>query len=243
MTDPESVIRAIDLRRTYDGVAAVEGVSTEAPTSAVTAVVGPNGSGKTTLLRLLVGLESPSAGTVDRPGVGRIGYLPQRPAFRPGFTARETLVFYARLHGVDDDGAVDAVLDRVGLAAAAERRVEALSGGMVRLLGIAQALLGDPPFVVLDEPATGLDPRMRRHIFDVIDLLRDGGAGVVVASHDLELVEAFADRVLLLETGRCTDEGTVPTLLERYEVDSLEGVFEAAIGGEPTAVDVREVGR
>lgn len=154
---PDETVAALsDVTRTYGGVPVLDSVSLTVEPG-LTAVIGPNGSGKSTLLGVLVGATAPTAGEVRHPGATGpkpIGYLPQRVPFREGFTARETLAFYARLVGDDPDAA----LDRVGLGDAGDRRVEALSGGMRRLLGIAQAVLGDPSLVVLDEPASGLDP-------------------------------------------------------------------------------------
>jgi len=150
MSDP--VLSTESVTKSYGGVTALDDVSVSIPGTAVTALIGPNGSGKTTLLELLLGVERPSLGTVDYHGpeaVRRFGYLPQRPTFRPGFTVAETAAFYAGLVGDD----AERLLEAVGLDAVADRRVSALSGGMTRLLGIAQALAGDPPVVVLDERA------------------------------------------------------------------------------------------
>ncbi|MFP4591682.1 MAG: ABC transporter ATP-binding protein [Halobacteriales archaeon] len=237
----EAVLRAEAITHRFDGATALESVDLSVAPGSLVAVVGPNGSGKTTLLRVLVGLLRPSDGRVARPHVRRgrpVGYLPQHPRFRPGFTARETLAFYARL--VDaPEGAPDRLLGRVGLAEAADRRVEALSGGMRGLLGVAQALVGDPPVVVLDEPTTGLDPGMRRRIFGVLDELVDDGRGVLVASHDLDRVDRGADRVVVLDAGRVVTEGTPSGLRERFEVDSLEAVYEAAVESPTGAIRVR----
>jgi len=139
---PDETVAALSDTRTYGGVPVLDSVSLTVEPG-LTAVIGPNGSGKSTLLGVLVGATAPTAGEVRHPGATGpkpIGYLPQRVPFREGFTARETLAFYARLVGDDPDAA----LDRVGLGDAGDRRVEALSGGMRRLLGIAQAVLGDP---------------------------------------------------------------------------------------------------
>jgi ABC-type multidrug transport system ATPase subunit len=199
-----------------------------------TAFVGPNGSGKTTLLELVAGLRTPDAGTVARPtDVERsVAYLPQSPRFRSGFTARETVGFYADLVSTDADPTD--LLARVGLADAADRRVEALSGGMTRLLGLAQALVGDPPVVVLDEPTSGLDPDVAERIFDVVvDLAADGRA-VVVASHDLPNVEDHADRVLLLADGMFRFDGSPAAVCEETGSASLRQAFSTAVRGAGT---------
>lgn len=232
------------LTREFGDLQVLSDVSIGLESGTVTAVIGPNGSGKTTLFRLLCGILPPTAGTVEYLGssVPRpIGYVPQRPTFRPGFTARETLTFYAAL--VDESRPVNR-LEQVGLAGVADRRVEALSGGMVRLLGVAQATVGDPPVVVLDEPGTGLDPGMSRRIFSVIEALAASGTAVVLSSHDLTRVERFADRVIVLDRGEVTAEGSPSGLCDTHDADTLLDVFEslttgpgdvvAATGGEVT---------
>jgi len=210
----ETYLRGTDLRRTFGDVTALAGVSIEIPAGSVVALVGPNGSGKTTLLRILSRLLSPTDGSVTYegpPAVRPLGYLPQAPAFRPGFTAAETAAFYARL--VDDDPTE--LLERVGLGGVPDRPVEGLSGGMTRLLGIAQSLAGDPPVLALDEPASGLDPTMSRRVFDIVEALSDDGHAVVVTSHDLPLVERAADRIVVLDRGAVVAADTPEGLRER----------------------------
>lgn len=195
----------------------------------VVAVIGPNGSGKTTLLRTLVGDLQPSAGRIAYlgPDVKRpIGYLPQQSTFRPGFTAEETLSFYASLA---DGPSPEGLLERVGLQDAGDRKVEDLSGGMARLLGIAQAMVGDPPVVVLDEPASGLDPNMSTTVFETADEVADQQTAVLLSSHDLSLVEATADVVVVLTRGSVAARGPPETLRETFEADSLRGVLDSVV--------------
>jgi ABC-type multidrug transport system ATPase subunit len=128
-------------------------------------------------------------------GPRAVGYLPQSPAFRPRFTVGETLEFYGDLLTGEVD--VDVALERVGMAGAADRRTEALSGGMRRLLGIAQATLGDPPLLLLDEPTSDLDPRMTEHIFGVIEghIVVSGAPGELRGDADSALDALFAEYV------------------------------------------------
>ncbi|MFC5279484.1 ABC transporter ATP-binding protein [Halorubrum rubrum] len=241
-----------DVARTYGGVAVLEEVSL-AVRPGVTAVIGPNGSGKSTLLGVLAGAVEPTDGRaryagpdVDRP----IGYLPQRVPFREEFSARETLAFYARLAGGDPDEA----LERVGLSDAAHRRVGALSGGMRRLLGIAQATVGDPPLVVLDEPTSGLDPGMRRRAFRTAADASGADTAVVVSSHDLDLADEHADRVVVLDRGHVAAAGPRERLCTEHGVDDVAGLYRAVVAGagvgrvsgdadrdEPSAVHVTGV--
>jgi len=205
----ESAIVAESIRRSFGDLTVLSDVSFEATAGTVNCFVGPNGSGKSTLLRIVAGLLAPSGGRVRIPAVeagtdegarGRtVGYLPQTPSFRPQFTLAETLGFYEELAGVDIDP--EDVLARVGLDAVADRRMGDLSGGMTRLFGIAQATVGDPPVLVLDEPSSGLDPTMTEHVGTVINDLADDGHTVLLATHELGTVERVGDTVLVLDDG------------------------------------------
>ena len=228
MTDAP-ILRLDAISKSFGTVEALSDGSASVPSGSVVAVVGPNGSGKTTLIRILVGDLAETSGSVayegpeaDRP----IGYLPQDPTFRPGFTAAETLSFYSSLV---DGSEPEPLLKRVGLAAAADRNVEALSGGMRQLLGIAQATVGDPPLVVLDEPASGLDPNMSANVFQTAAEMAGAGTTVLLSSHDLTLVEETADSVIVLARGTVAASGTVEELRATFDVDSLRGVLNAVV--------------
>ncbi|WP_283402389.1 ABC transporter ATP-binding protein [Halorubrum sp. DM2] len=228
----------VSLTRTYGGVRVLDEVSLSL-TSGVTTVVGPNGSGKSTLLGVLAGAVEPTAGAVRYAHEGstddgsnkRIGYLPQRVPFRGEFTARETLGFYAALVGDDPDTA----LADVGLADASDRRVSALSGGMRRLLGIAQATLGDPAIAVLDEPTSGLDPEMRERAFRAAAARASDDTAVVVSSHDLDLVDTYADDVVVLDRGRVAAAGSRDRLIDEYGVDDVKGLYRAVVSDRGSA--------
>ena len=225
MTRESTPLRATDIEQSFGEVAVLSGVSMTADRGEVVAVVGPNGSGKSTLLRILAGVRPPDHGTVTVPpdagGARRLGYLPQRPAFRAGFTARDTLQFYAQLlDGVDGDDVVR-TLDRVGLAGVADRDVGSLSGGMTRLLGLGQAVLGDPGVLLLDEPGSGLDPAMVERLFTVVgDLAGDGTA----------VVETHADTVAVLADGGFRAVDTPAALLDDTDTDSLSAAFLRLVG-------------
>ena len=238
-TSQDTAVAVRDLDHRFGDVEVFRDLSLSIAAGDVACLVGPNGSGKTTLLRIVAGLLPPTAGEVDladhlEGDRRRVGYLPQQPAFRPTFTVRETLSFYAALVPGETD--VESRLDQVGLSEVADRRVEALSGGMVRLLGIAQTVVGEPPLLVLDEPASGLDPTMARHVTGAIDELGEAGDTVLLATHDLAAVERIADEVLVLDRGSIVATGPPADLLAETDTDSLADAFAAL-----TASDVPSV--
>jgi len=226
--------------RSFGDVDVLDDVSFDLASGRITALIGPNGAGKTTLLRIVAGLLAPSAGRVETaidPSGRVFGYLPQKPSFRPTFTVGETLGFYADL--ADDPTPVEDRLRQVGLADVRDRRVDALSGGMVRLLGLAQSMVGDPPIMVLDEPTSSLDPEMTAHLFDVVaDRVADGVA-VLLTTHDLATVERAADDVVLLDRGRTVASGPVEAVLDRADADSLVEAFSALVARDDAALTIR----
>jgi ABC-type multidrug transport system ATPase subunit len=234
-----------NLSHSFGELSVLDDVSLTVGSGAFVGLVGPNGSGKTTVLELLAGIRSPQNGAVLRPDVARpVAYLPQSPSFRGGFTARETIQYYIDLAGLDADP--DTYLEIVGLGDAADRPVEALSGGMTRLLGIAQTLISDPPVVLFDEPTSGLDPTMADRIFEVMEDLAAQDRILVVASHDLAALESHANRVVFLADGTVQLDGTPDRLLEETGATSLREAFIARLSSTaPESIDSQkpEVGR
>lgn len=229
----EVIVRLEDVTRSFGDLTVLDGISLEFAADEVTAIVGPNGSGKTTLLRVLAGVLGVDDGSRQIPTATErpIGYLPQDPRFRTQFSVEETLQYYADLLEADVD--VEASMKQVGLLDVRNRRVGQLSGGMRRLLGIAQSLLGNPPVVVLDEPTSGLDPRMREHVFDTVGDIADAETTVVLSSHDLAGATR-TDYIVLLNSGTVRRAGTPQELVDAGPGDSLAATFLDSIPAGPT---------
>jgi ABC-2 type transport system ATP-binding protein len=197
--------------------------------------VGPNGAGKTTTIKMLMGLIFPTSGKAfifDAPipseaSKARIGYLPEHPAWYEFLTGREALRFFADLAAVpaaEQARRCDELLELVGLSGAAERQIRKYSKGMQQRLGIAQALVGDPAFVVLDEPMSGLDPVGRKEMRDLILELKRRGKTVFFSTHILPDVEALCDRVGIIIGGRLESVGPLADLVST-RVKSVEATF------------------
>ena len=231
-SERETAVAVDGLHHAFGDLDVLGDISFAVEEGTVACLIGPNGSGKTTLLRLIAGLLDPDEGsvTVDDSGDRSVGYLAQQPAFRPQFSVRETIDFYGSL--VDSEVDTEAVLERVGLGAVADRRVDALSGGMMRLLGIAQTTVGDPSVLVLDEPSSGLDPTMTRHITEVVGTLAADGDAVLLSTHDLRSVERVADTVLVLDRGELVATGPPERILAETDTDTLEDALESLSRGE-----------
>ena len=212
---------------------AVDNLSFEIGAHEVFGLLGPNGSGKSTTIKLILGLLRPTRGRISvfgKPPTDvavkqRIGYLPEESYLYPFLNARETLDYYAKLFELDRavrKRRVDELLDMVGLTGAQFRPVREYSKGMQRRIGIAQALINDPDFLILDEPTTGLDPIGTRQIKDLIIQLGRRGKTVLLSSHLLADVEDCVDRMIILYGGRARAEGTCGSLLELAGVTSIE---------------------
>ncbi len=206
----------------YGAHEVVRGVSLDLAAGGSLALLGHNGAGKTTLIKLMLGITRADAGEIRIHGVRpderafaglrrRVGFLPENVVFHDTMTGRETLSFYARLKG-EPAGAVEALLDRVGLGEARDRRVRTYSKGMRQRLGLAQALLGDPVVLFLDEPTTGLDPALRRRFYEIIAERQRRGTAVLLSSHALGEVEARTDRMAIMKNGRLVACGTLDEL-------------------------------
>ncbi len=202
----------------------VHDVSLRVAEGSIHGLLGPNGAGKTTTLKMLIGLVRPTSGTFrvegrdsTRPeGRIRLGFLPEQPYFPMQLTATEALRLYGRLVGLSRAElrtTSERLLALVGLEGRGHEALSKFSRGMLQRLGVAQALLGDPRVIVLDEPASGLDPIGQRDMRNLMLALRDEGRTVLLSSHQLSEVEAVCDRVTIVNGGRVAAEGHIDDLL------------------------------
>jgi ABC-2 type transport system ATP-binding protein len=215
-----AVIEVNGLTKRFGAVLAVDRLSFEVRSGAVTGFLGPNGAGKTTTLRMLLGLVAPTAGTATIDGrpyreladpLHHVGAVLEASSFHPGRTARNHLLVQA-VAGRIGRSRVDEVLELVGLGDDAGRRVGGFSLGMRQRLGLAAALLGDPEVLILDEPANGLDPEGVRWLRELLRGLAEQGRTVLVSSHILAEVARTVDEVVILDHGRLVVQSTLEEL-------------------------------
>jgi len=210
------------------------------------ALAGHNGAGKSTLIKLMLGLIKPDEGEVrvlgDDPATRQaaqsrmaVGYLPENVAFHPSMTGFETLAFYAKLKRQPLARNAE-LLARVGIAQAAKRPVGTYSKGMRQRLGLAQALLGQPRLLLLDEPTTGLDPALRQVFYEILRDLRDGGTSIVLSSHALAEIEGQADRFVIMNRGKKVADGPLQDL-RRAAALPVRLVIHFADGCDPASLN------
>jgi ABC-2 type transport system ATP-binding protein len=221
------------LTKRYGAVTAVDDLSFTLEPGSITGFVGVNGAGKSTTLRMLLGLTRPTAGTATIDGrryadlpdpAHAVGALTDPDVFHPARSGRNALRVLARPAGIHDRR-VDELLELVDLAGAARRRVGGYSTGMRQRLGLAAALLGDPPTLVLDEPANGLDPMGIAWLRGLLRGLADQGRTLLISSHQLAELAQTTDDVIVIHRGRLVARGSTAELMSSHQAASLEELF------------------
>jgi ABC-2 type transport system ATP-binding protein len=220
---PPPLITVNGLRKQFDSLTAVDGVSFEIRQGEVFGLLGPNGAGKTTTISMLSGTLPPTSGTIDMlnapEGPTRrraLGIVPQDLAIYLKLTARENLEFFGGLYGLKGEALKSraaTLLEMVGLTERADSRSADFSGGMKRRLNLAIGLMHDPRLLLLDEPTVGVDPQSRNHIFEGVKRLNQQGLTVLYTSHYMEEVEALCHRVGIMDRGRLVACDTVKNLI------------------------------
>ena len=237
------MIHALNLRKQFGNVVAVDDVSFSAPDGAVTGLLGPNGAGKTTSLRMVYGLLKPASGKVEIDGIdvalrpleaqARIGVLPDISGLYTRLTAREHIRYYGNLHGLKGaelEARIDNWVDILSLQDVIERRVAGFSHGERTKVALARALVHNPQNILLDEPTNGLDVMSTRAVRELIRRLRAEGRCVVFSSHVMQEVSALCDRIVVIAHGRVAAEGTAEELLLQTGQTSLEDAFVQLAG-------------
>jgi ABC-2 type transport system ATP-binding protein len=233
-----------DLVVRFGDVEAVAGVSFSVAAGEVFGLLGPNGAGKTTTIRVLTTLLRPTKGralvaghdTVRESLAVRelIGYIPQAISIDGALTAHENLEFYARVTGVRRKERPDRIaqaVDAMNLGGFLDRLGRTLSGGMLRRLEIATALLSSPEVLFLDEPTVGLDPTARRLVWERLAVLREEvGTTLLMTTHQMEEAERHCERIAIMDFGKLVAQGSPAELLSQFDAESLEDVFTAATG-------------
>ena len=228
-----------DLVRRFGDFTAVGGISLLVGKGEVLGFLGPNGAGKSTTMKMITGFLAPSEGRISVCGYdvveqqlqaqACIGYLPEGAPAYPDMTPVQFLGFIARVRGLEGDAAakaIDKAVARTGLQAVLGQRIETLSKGFKRRVGLAQAILHDPPVLIMDEPTDGLDPNQKH---SVRNLIRDMAAdkAIIISTHILEEVEAVCTRAVIIDRGRIVADGTPAALLDRAPSRRLDDVFRS----------------
>lgn len=219
---------------------AVDGLNLKVQSGEVFGFLGPNGAGKTTTMNVLLGFANASSGSASIFGVDvretiarrRIGYLPELTYYYKFLNAEEILRFYARTFKIpkaEREKRIDSILKLVELETVRKRQIKTYSKGMQQRVGLAQALINNPDFLILDEPTSGLDPLGRMKVREIIQRLKNEGKTVFFSSHELGEVETVCDRVGILFQGKLRMEGRVEELLARHQCN-LEQIFLKIIG-------------
>ncbi len=214
-------------------VRAVDNLTLSIRENEVYGLLGPNGSGKSTTIKMALGLMKPSVGECSLFGVAsdtpsarlNVGFLPEAPYFQRFLTGRELLRYFAKLAGLsrpETAKRIDALLEKVGLEDAGDRRVGGYSKGMLQRIGLAQALVGDPKLLILDEPTAGVDPVGAAEIASIIRTLKSEGKTVLLCSHLLSQVESVCDRVAIMGRGKRLLEGSIDELTLGTDSSSLQ---------------------
>ncbi len=234
------LVSLVEASKTYGQLEVLSSMSMSLNEGEVLGLFGHNGAGKTTMMKLILGVISPTKGKVEVMGVApdskeawhcrsKVGYLPENVSFYDQLTGLEVLTYFAKLKGFSKKQAVD-LLEQVGITYAMKRQVKTYSKGMRQRLGLAQAFIGEPKLLLLDEPTVGLDPIATRDFYKTVDQLKSNGSSVILCSHVLPGVEQHIDRAMILSTGQLLAMGTLSEL--RQQADLPVVIKPSGLNGE-----------
>ncbi|MGE4133248.1 MAG: ABC transporter ATP-binding protein [Bdellovibrionales bacterium] len=231
-----NVLKVESLRKSYKRgfipkkTEVLKGVNFTVQAGKITGFLGANGAGKTTTMRCVLGLDSPDSGTVlffgqplDQQARRKVGFLPERPYFYEHLSGREFLEFYAGLSGVTNNkrlqDKIEELFERVDLSFAQDRQIRNYSKGMLQKVGLAQALIHEPEFIILDEPMSGLDPDGRLALSEIILDTAKRGTAIFFSSHLLHDMERLCENLVVIKDGFTIFEGTTETLMEKSSLE------------------------
>ncbi len=236
-------IEIIGLTKRFADKVAVDNLSLTVPSGTLFGLLGPNGAGKTVTIKTLCGILSPTSGSAKLHGFdiasqmdeirGVIGLCPQEPAYYTYLSGRENVELFGKLHGLSSQQAkekADQLLGAMGLGSDSDKRAGKYSGGMIRRVSLAMALVHDPKIAFLDEPTVAMDPQSRHATWDIIKGLKEAGTTVVLTSHYIEEVEALADVVGIIDNGKLIALDTPKRLMAEKGASNLEEVFITLTG-------------
>jgi len=234
----EPAVLARDLRKSYDGRVAVDGIDFAVDPGTCFGFLGPNGAGKTTTMKMIYGLAKVGGGELRVLGIdvvaeprrvkAHLGVVPQETNLDGEFTVLENLLVQASYFGIprrDVESRAQQLLEFTQLTERAGDRIETLSGGMKRRLLVARALINEPDIVVLDEPTTGLDPQARLAVWRAMEELKDRGVSLLLTTHYMEEAARLCDRLVIMDLGRIVAEGEPVELIRKHQAENLEEVF------------------
>jgi lipooligosaccharide transport system ATP-binding protein len=234
----EPAVAGSDLRKSYDGRVALDGIDFTVPAGTCFGFLGPNGAGKTTTMKMIYGLATVGGGelrvlgmdvaTQRREVKAHLGVVPQETNLDGEFTVIDNLLVQASYFGIsraEAEPRASRLLEFTQLAERADERIETLSGGMKRRLLVARALINEPEIVVLDEPTTGLDPQARLAVWRALEELKDGGVTLLLTTHYMEEAARLCDELVIMDLGRIVAEGDPAALIREHQAHNLEEVF------------------
>ena len=250
-----AAVELLDVRKSYGGYAAVDGISFAIPPAHIFGLLGPNGAGKTSTIRMMIGITSPDSGSVRlfgerlrRGALRRVGYLPEERGLYRRMTVGANLVFLGQLAGLSvatSKERIDAWTRRLGIADWVDRRVEELSKGMQQKIQFIAALLHDPDLLVMDEPFAGLDPVNTMQIKDVLMELRTAGKSLLFSTHRMDQVEKLCDSICLINRGKAVLQGSLSEVKasngRRFVQIDYEG-DGACLAGSPLVDSLNDYG-
>jgi lipooligosaccharide transport system ATP-binding protein len=234
----EPAVIARDLRKSYDGRVAVDGIDFAVDPGTCFGFLGPNGAGKTTTMKMIYGLAKVGGGELRVLGIdvvaeprrvkAHLGVVPQETNLDGEFSVLENLLVQASYFGIprrDVEPRAQQLLEFTQLSERAGDRIDTLSGGMKRRLLVARALINEPDIVVLDEPTTGLDPQARLAVWRAMEELKDRGVSLLLTTHYMEEAARLCDRLVIMDLGKIVAEGEPVELIREHQAENLEEVF------------------